>query len=328
MSRPWLAFAWRSLFGFSVLAAAILYGGIGELRAAAATLDPSWFWGALALSLAGTIVIPALITRHNMAVAAVRLRIGELLRINLVMRFYVLLLPHAVTVGMRWMRYRIGQEGKGWQLAALIAFERTVQLLVVTATSAVLLIVADRVPPSLKVLILPAAAMSLLLMLIALLFVSRTILASFRPLLDWLTARVPQPLAQRIGRMIQAVSDYQSLGRRGVLRVLALAVLGHLLFIGSGYAVSVGLGLPFTFVEIGWMRSVVYLVTLLPLTVGGIGVREASFATLFVLHGIERPVAVAYPLILLAIQLLIGLFGAVLELAQLLRGRDKAQCST
>jgi hypothetical protein len=91
-------------------------------------------------------------------------------------------------------------------------------------------------------------------------------------------------------------------------------VLGHILFVSSAVIVSRGLGIDVSFYDIGWMRSAVFLLTVLPLTVGGIGIREAGFAGLLYLYGVDRPTALAMPVVLLAIQVTIGAIGAIGEL--------------
>lgn len=327
--RQWLLFALRLGFGLAVLAAVVLYGGLEAVPRALRAAEPGYFWSAFLVSIAGSIVVPAIVTRRNFGVAGIRFSLRELVRINLAMRFYVLMLPHAVTVGMRWHRYREAAKGKGWQLAALIAFERTTSLSVVLLTAAVLLAaLGERVPAELRLLVPLSAAASAVALAVLSLFVSSRVFALARPLLDRLAAATPPAVSGRIGRLTRAMVDCQRLGGLHLAAVVAWSLAGHFLFVLSGYLVSRGLGLGFGLADLGWMRSVIYLVTLLPATVGGLGVREIGFAALFVMQGVDRATAVAFPLVLLAIQLLIGLCGSVLEIARLLLRRGESGDAT
>ena len=63
-----------------------------------------------------------------------------------------------------------------------------------------------------------------------------------------------------------------------------------------------------------WIRSLVFLLTLIPITVGGIGVREAAFVGFLQLYGVPAAEALAFSFVVLAIQLAIGALGGGLEL--------------
>jgi uncharacterized membrane protein YbhN (UPF0104 family) len=114
------------------------------------------------------------------------------------------------------------------------------------------------------------------------------------------------------------VADYQNLEHRHIAAVLGWSIAADILAVASAVVVSRGLGLELGVADLGWMRSVVFLLTVLPITVAGIGVREVGYATFFSLYGIDGPIALAYPLVLLSMQLLIGLTGAILESLQVM----------
>ncbi|MEX2178824.1 MAG: lysylphosphatidylglycerol synthase transmembrane domain-containing protein [Gemmatimonadaceae bacterium] len=323
VDRARLLFWLRLAVGVAILAAVLALVDTGRVWEALKALPPAAFALAAIVNAAGSIVVPAIITSHTLQAGSIRLPLAELVRINLVMRFYVLILPHAVTVGMRWFRYR-RQAGQGWQAAALIVFERVVQFAVIVTSAFVFLLAArDGLPPELRILVPVSAALALLALAVFLCFVSRPVFARVEPVIGALARVAPQFVATRVQRLVEAVAGFQQLGNRRVGFVIAWSVAGHLLFVASAWIVCRAMQLPVGFVDIGWMRSAVLLLTVLPITVGGIGVREAGFAGLLYLHGADRAVALAFPLALLAIQLLIGAVGALIELAGVLARRRK-----
>jgi uncharacterized membrane protein YbhN (UPF0104 family) len=93
-----------------------------------------------------------------------------------------------------------------------------------------------------------------------------------------------------------------------------VGIAGHFLF-----AQAVGLSLPIW--TIGWIRSAVLALGLLPLSIGGIGVREASLVYLLNLHGASMEQAVTYSALVVLSTLGVALLGAGSELAYVLRRR-------
>jgi uncharacterized membrane protein YbhN (UPF0104 family) len=59
----------------------------------------------------------------------------------------------------------------------------------------------------------------------------------------------------------------------------------------------------------------------LPISIGGLGVREAGFAFFLASYGVDFEVAVAYGLLAFVLQTAIGLIGAAIELKNSIRGR-------
>ncbi len=320
--RPYAIFALRMLIGVGMLAVAIKLVDADVLFDAMVSIRPLWFFMAIVVSALASIVVPAIITRTILKAGNFALRLGDLVKINFAMRFYVLTLPHVVTVGMRWLRYRGPTKGKGWEVAALILFERVVQFTVlVLSTLCFLLVGQDRLPEGLEILIPVSFAFSVLGIFVLASFLSSTAFTWMRTLSKKLLVFAPEFVSRRVELLTAAIADYQRLGNRHVSSVLVWSVIAYMLTISSAYMVSVGMNVGLGFADIGWIRSVVFLLMVLPITVGGIGVREIGFATLLYFYGVDESRALAFPLILLAIQLLLGLIGAVIECVRLISAR-------
>lgn len=314
-----LKFTVRLVFGLGLLFA---FAYLVDFRAALeAILDipPLVAAAAFLVAVAGSIVVPAVITRQTLSIAGLRLGLGELVLINFGMRFYVLMLPHAFSVGLRWQRYRT-EPGKGWQAATLILFERLVQLLMLLFAAAVFLAAAwPTVPSGLRFLLPLSAVASVVVGAVVLAFVSPRAYGVVEPALKWVMARSPEVISRRLLRLNSAITAYQTLPRGRVAAVISWAALAHLLFVSSAWLVAFGLDLQIGLATIGWMRSVVFLLTVLPITVGGLGVREFGFAALLGLQGVDPVGAASFPLVLLGIQLGIGGIGAVVEAVRAVR---------
>lgn len=311
--RSNLVFFVRLTFGIGLLTMAVAYVDFDALLVAVIRIDIFTFCVALIVSGIGTIILPALVTKRTLSVGNIRLSSWELIKINLAMRFYVLTLPHAITVGMRWHRYNRGQ-GKGWEIATLLLFERIVQLIAVVSFAFIFLSISSpKLPSSFQMLIPISVGLCILGLLLFFVFVSKNIFELADPLISFVSASLPSVLKQRIARLRIAIIDYQRLGSRGTGFIVCCTFGWYFCLVLSGYAVSNGLDTGLYFADVGWMRSTIFLLTLLPITVGGIGVREAGFALLFELHGIGYSAGLAFGLILLAIQLLLGLLGLLIE---------------
>jgi hypothetical protein len=94
---------------------------------------------------------------------------------------------------------------------------------------------------------------------------------------------------------------------------------GIFLILFLAHAVSAEL----TFVQIGWLRSAVVLVQLLPVSFSGLGVREGAIVLLLQPYGIEGALAVSLSLLLFGKNLFIGAIGGFLEVQSLIVSPSK-----
>ena len=270
------------------------------------------FAAAFLCTLSGTVVAKAVVTWRLLSPghATPFLRV---LTINLALRFYTMVLPRAVVTGIRWHRYR--RLCSGDLSLVLVSIEASLAL-AVAALATFVFIGMERsaaVTAELKLLIGGFSLASCCAMFLIFLFPAAGVL----PPIERFAAsrRRLQPVARAIGRW-RAAALQLHLPRPSVfVPVLVAGVAGHLLFLGGGYLLFLSLSSDISFVAVAWVRSAVFLLVSVPVSVAGIGVRELGFVSLFGLYGMPAEEAIAYSLLALIVQSCIGLIGAGTELS-------------
>lgn len=103
-------------------------------------------------------------------------------------------------------------------------------------------------------------------------------------------------------------------------RIVGISILaqmpGVIVFVALGH----GLDLPVPAVSWGWIRSLVVLLTVLPISIGGIGVREGALVLVLAGFGVPAHEALALSILVFATTILApGLLGGIIEGADWLR---------
>ncbi|HKQ06020.1 MAG TPA: lysylphosphatidylglycerol synthase transmembrane domain-containing protein [Blastocatellia bacterium] len=104
---------------------------------------------------------------------------------------------------------------------------------------------------------------------------------------------------QAAARTLEAISELRH-HRRMVISTLALSVLVRAVWSLGCYIVALALGLPLSFATVFAFMSLVDLVRMLPVSIGGIGVREWLLVALFAGVGLSREQALAFALLAFA----------------------------
>ncbi|MDR0999926.1 MAG: flippase-like domain-containing protein [Clostridiales bacterium] len=108
--------------------------------------------------------------------------------------------------------------------------------------------------------------------------------------------------------------------------ILASIVIGtvfQLILVLLNWYVCQALGIPILYHSLCWIHAVMSLVALLPITIGGIGVREVGYAGLFALLGLDVTNAVSVSLIMFAVGVAVALVGGLVVLKNMLIKRKK-----
>ncbi|MCP5352409.1 MAG: flippase-like domain-containing protein [Chromatiales bacterium] len=291
----------------ALLVGAALFIDLKEVGAAIERIGPGAFALTVLLSLIASVVLPAISTRKALFADQVDVSLRELVTINLGMRFYTLVLPRGLAMAIRWQRYRARSDGP--RATALMLFERLMQLLVLVLLPPLFLALDPT--PTIPILNVALAAIALgvpTLLGLAVFLARRDAPVSGELDHDGTWTR------RQLARLWRAIRVYRDLGRGELLQIVSLYVLYYLFLVTTGWIVAASMDLPLTWMQMAWVRPVVFLLTLFPLTVNGMGIREISFVGLLGLYGIDSGSAFALGLSLSAVHIVIGALGGLLEL--------------
>jgi uncharacterized membrane protein YbhN (UPF0104 family) len=116
-----------------------------------------------------------------------------------------------------------------------------------------------------------------------------------------------------IGHVLRAMGQYRHLTAGQTAALSGLAAFENLIGVAVVLLLAASIGVEVPFLTLGWIRSVVQLLDNLPLSIAGLGVREASLLVLLEPYGVAGERALALAFLLLGRSLLLGLVGGVLE---------------
>lgn len=303
-----IRFLLKVFLTLAILAGCFSLVEFDDLADALAVADMRYVGATFVIMVVGSIVVPALLTWNALVDDRIRLSLGRLIMINFALRFYMLVLPRPVSIGMRWMRYRQG--GSGVDALALMVFERLVQLLVYSFTAVALLGYSVSSLPqfghyvwfaSIVVFLLAFAAIAPFFSAFASRLLGRVVGVS--------KSIMPAFFNRLLVRLTDAVVVFQGLKLKRILTVIGCSLTSYVLLIAGSYVLMQTMDFSISLENLAWIRSVIFIVTQIPVTVGGIGLREVGFISLLHMYGVAEHDALAYSLLFLFIHIMIGLIG-------------------
>ncbi len=249
------------------------------------TADLTFYIGSTLLALLGSFFLGV---KYYVLIKGTSLArsLFSVVKINFISRYYGLFLPSAVGPELvRWYKMTQNRGGHAFFLASTL-FERLtfVFLLLLSSFIPILLFTAHPGIVQLRVQILPVMFIILALTIVAF---SYFIFPSFQFFLRAIIERVlrSKDKWQRIFYFLDNFSlkntSYSLCGF-----ILILGLFWHLFFLGRMFLLFQGLFLPLGFMDVVWMSSLVLLLQILPISLGGIGIREGAYAYLFSLYNL------------------------------------------
>jgi len=291
---------------------------LAEVRAALVTTSPRTIGLAIAASFAANLAV-AFRLRVLLAAQDVPARTRQTLAINLAAYFYNLFLPVG-GVGVAALRLqRLSQRTRGRYTAALTAMvcDRLAAIAAVGFVGLVCWFADPHAKPvgGLLVLLGGLTAIGLLVAPRAVPLQVRHFVREFRAggSGTWWSAAL-----LRLSTALGLVARLSPTALASIFGISILAQLpGSVVFAILGQ----GLGLPVSLVAMGWIRSVVVLITVIPLSIGGLGVREGALVFTLAAFGVPAHDALALSILIFATTILApGLAGGLLEGVRWLRG--------
>lgn len=294
----------------AIAALALVFGKIplALVRQTLWTARPGYVGAALAVALVVQLVDAARFRRWT-DMHELDLSVWQLLRINLATQFYGLAFPGGSVSGMA---IRCAQLPGGKKLATGVSF---------LADQAVLTLAMGSVGAACWIAAHPGAGLPAVGVLVVLAGGGLLVRSPVRALA---AAPVVRRIGSRLRRGIPAGAGAwwkAEVRRRLLVQIGALAVLSNLLRVLVYFFLAQALGFGLPLVTIGWIRSLMMVATMPPITVSGLGLREGAALLLLSRYGIAAERIVAFSLSVFGVALVFGLLGGVVEAVRLGRSR-------
>ena len=211
----------------------------------------------------------------------------RLVEVQFISRFYSLLLPSGIGISVaRWFTVTKNKVGRRVFVVVTLIERMMLTLTLVLCAGIPLFFVKDEATQTFR-----SSALPVLLFLIAAcilffsVFLSPWVYKKFSSFMRWVESKLSSELVVKALRIYEDCSLY--LDRR---ELLPKAFMVHILYLGLSfvqfYLIFVALGLNMPFITILWISMMVRLLLILPLSLGGVGMRETGFAWLLTLYGI------------------------------------------
>lgn len=239
----------------------------------------------------------------------------ELVKINFICRFYSMFLTTAVGQSViRWHLSTKHQEGR-LKFITVMIFERSTFFFALFSTVLVSFLIA----PSLNDKIIagytyPLLAAGLFILLIFYLYLN------YSPFYHLINSILPNSkkhidnvLMSNLNGFIRTFSTYHKQLKTLIIG-LSLAFLWHFLFLLKVYLLAFSVNVQLSFVHIMWMASLALLIQVLPISLNGIGLREAVYALLFRIQDLPPEAGVLLGILLFSQMFFMSVMGGVLHL--------------
>ena len=235
---------------------------------------------------------------------------SQVLEVNFTTTFYGLFLPGGNLAGGAVRFYKLAKQDKKMAEAfAALAFDRmtaTVALCVVGIFFWLINLPSSSDYVGLSMI----AALGALVLVHLWLFHGRTPLP-LRTILEWLNRSF---VSSKMQKLLTSLKHYRNLSMAALAFNLAISILSQLLGALVYYILVLSLGLDISFVTLAWVRSAVVLLTMIPISLSGLGIREGALLFLLKPYGVEGEEALALSFLVFAVTvLMIGVIGGLLE---------------
>ncbi len=256
-------------------------------------------------------LVGAFYTRILTDAQGMSLSARQIFEISCATEFYGLLLPGALLGGaIRW--YKLARrDRKPAEVLMVIVFGRILDTIILALLGLGFLVIDARMAEhGGDVALLLFVVFIVVILLYALVFARRVsdVFLRLAPM-----RFVPKAIRIRLKEVHGAARRFENLSKARLASFLLLNLTRHALGILSVFSLAVALHMPITLVNVGSIRSVMLIVTMLPITISGLGVREASLIFLSDYYGALAADAVAWSFLILCGTLLVAAIGGVIE---------------
>lgn len=249
----------------------------------------------------------ALAVKHH----DIPLTTARALAINTISQFYSLFLPGDLSAGVvRW--YKLSKpSGNRAEVLAAILFIRFVNTSLFLGFGIIAFLVEN--PLNSALLFCIALFLFFGLAIISIGFFSERVPSWQESIFKKCPLWIPASIVAGLRRTTFAFAEYKTMSWLKFLKVLSIPFINHVFAVVLFFLIARSLSLWVPLVALIWIRSMVYVIQLIPVTISGLGLREGALAYLLPYYGVEPSSALAFSLIIFSFTVLAGVVGGMLE---------------
>lgn len=297
--KPWLPLFLKLLFAAGSIALLLQFAPVSKILAVLGTVSIPW----LIVGIAAQFTVRFAATFRMQVVTRIQglsLSLSQLYRILLASQFYSIFLPGVLGGGAAWVKYI--QHGAGQAAAAVVVLLNRGIYIVTTIALGFCAWVVDQLPRG-------PVATTILLMPVA----ACVVLALAWPPLGSAPRSAAQTPTSRIRHFAGRFLRLLELSRTEKLIVVTSTCLEILIAAAASWFLATAVGIEIAFLSAVWVHAAMAVVLLLPVTVAGLGLREAGLVGFGAILGVEAPQAMAWSLTILFGTLLVAATGGLFE---------------
>jgi glycosyltransferase 2 family protein len=241
------------------------------------------------------------------------LKVRDLFRFNIVTTFYSLLFPGDLIAGtIAWYKlsFPIRKEIEVGTLLTYFRLLNTLTLLIIGGIGAWFDPYLGT--PQIRIII------AIMLFGVFTLFIPffRTPLSAFvknignKILLKFPLQKYLYPLSSRVWASIEV---FQNIGIHTMILLIGISFIFHLTGILTYYLLTIALDIHMSIFLVGWVRSFLNILHSIPITIGGLGVRETSIVYILTNYGVTSTKAFSFSLAVFCLILVPGILGGLVE---------------
>ncbi len=314
--KRWIITAGKLALSGGLIAFLMAHISVHEMLAALKRAQP-------ALVIAGMLMMPlfvylrACLMRLILSKQGVVISAWRIMRVNFSTAFYALFLPGLIAGGgIRW--YLLSQDNKRYsEVLAAIVFNRLYNTITMLLIGVVFFFLDKSSVSNGHVGVAMIFCLVLLCLAYWIFFRSRLVfwVRNRLPLMN----AIPAGIAQTVTKVLDAVIRFKTVSNQDLVVFTAVSLAHHSFGVLSTYLISLAMALPVGIVTICWVRTLVFFVLLMPISISGLGVREGSLVLILQAYGVNPASAMGFSFLLLARDIVGGLTGGVIELIRFLR---------
>jgi uncharacterized membrane protein YbhN (UPF0104 family) len=244
---------------------------------------------------------------------------------NLAVKFYLLVMPTSlVASGYRW--YRFAQpEGKVTESFVALAFYRLFRTFLVLTMGLGFLLISVQQNFTFRLGWIVLLVLGIILIWYGITRYSIPIYNWFREHAGFiLDQSFLQSFLRVFEKLLSSASTYADMPTPALLLSMSAGILAILVGIASGVFLAQAIGIDLSFVELGWVLSVMSLATQFTFSImEGLGVREVTLVALLSLFEISAEQAVVFSFLIFSRGVIISLLGGLIEALDALRNNRR-----